>query len=480
MTPRRDAGPNDVALSDGPTAGDRRTTPFTNWSPIRCAIGVSACIAAVSIAINLTFMHQFSALGFFFLDDTLFNSDPMSMLEVLGQGTRSISIMYPELRNSIHPYLWLYFAPIIRVLAKIVIAVGASDLNEPQLRAMMGTFVIPIVAMLQSVIFGLLAFAMGLRIRHVILVSLLNVAMFSNLIFGAIPEHFAVTNLSITALLLISAISMNRRRLAGLWAWIAAGSISTGITITNVVAFAIIRAGTVLSDRSAPTVRALAASGLLSLAIGLCVLGSAHLIGVAIDGPLQRGSIRDNFVPRYFRDDTFTWHAPLRALSALGNAVAPDGSDIRTTPPTPVPTPHYAELTAPFATSPFPTYTLESAPGSLPGIGIIGIIAIVAMALGAMTMVSRPGPPRSLGLMSLALIGYNMALHMVWGDEFFIYSQHWITPALILLSGLLMAPAKIRPISEAACALIAVAVAWNNISVIVALLTAARTTAGIQ
>jgi hypothetical protein len=434
----------------------------------------------VSIAINFTLMRQFHALGFFFLDDTLFNSDPMSMLEVLGQGTRSISIMYPELRNSIHPYLWLYFAPIIRVLAKIVIAIGASDLNEPQLRAIMGTFVIPIVAMLQSFIFGLLAFALGLRIRHVILVSLLNVFMFSNLIFGAIPEHFAVTNLSITALLLMATISMNRRRLVGLWAWIVAGLISTGITITNVAAFAIIRAATVLSDRSAPIVRALATSAFLSLAIGLCVLGSAHLVGVAIDGPLQRGSVRDNFVPRYFRDDTFTWHAPLRALSALGNAVAPDESDIRTVPPTPVPTPHYAELRAPFATSPFPTYTLEPAPGDLPGIGIIGITAIVAMALGATTLVSRRGPPRALGVMSLALIGYNMVLHMIWGDEFFIYSQHWITPALILLSGLLTAPAKVRPISESALALITIAVAWNNISVIAAVLNAARATAAIQ
>jgi len=437
--------------------------------------------ALASLIVSIVLMRQFAAMGIFYLDDTLFNSDPRSMLEVLSQGKRSISILYPELRNSIHPYLWFYFGPFIRVLAKIAAVTGISQGNEVQLRAVLGTFVIPLISTAQVVAFGLLLKAMGFCIRHIVLITALNIVAFSNLIFGAIPEHFAISNLALTLLILVAVLSLRARRMARPWVWISLGLFSAGVTITNAVAFGIVHLSTALQLRFDAAIRTVARSFTLALSIALFVLLSAYALGFAIDGPLEKGSVRDDFVPRYVRGDVMVWSAPLRALAALGNALAPDRSDIRTVAPIPVPSPYDPALAPPFHESPYPIYTLEPAPGEAPGIGLLGLIAVVGMALGAGAMVARGGLWRATAFVALGLIGYNMALHLVWGDEFFVYSQHWISPSLLLIAGLLAAaPRAVRPIVEGAFVLFLIALAWNNATVIAHVIASARAAAGLM
>jgi hypothetical protein len=437
-----------------------------------------AVLSLIAFSISFMMMRQFEALGVFFLDDTLFNSDPKSILDIFSHGARSLSIAYPELRNSIHPYLWLYFGPVIRMVAKVPVLLGLTDLSEPQIRIALGLLVTPLISAIQTFFFGMLLYALNFPFRQILLLSALNVVSFSNLIFDAIPEHFALSNLAVTAMLLAAILSLRSPGWSRARVWFPFGIFSAGITITNCIVLAIVHLATTWSARPLTLFKRLSRSGALGLAVGLFVLGTAYMAGTAIDGRLERGSVRDNFVSRYVREDAASLNGLLRAASAVGNAFAPDRSDIRTVPPTPVPMPYYPELAPPFAEPPYPTFTLEPASGQRPGIGFLGVIALAAIAVGGIFMFARGGACRLAALTSAALMAFNLGLHVMWGDEFFIYSQHWMTPSLLLLSGLFLMAPNLRLVLEAGFAVFLVAVAWNNNGAVEYLLAVMRAGAG--
>jgi len=442
------------------------------------ALAALLALSLVALALRILLMRKFQALGFFYLDDTLFNSDPKSMLDVFSHGARSLSIIYPEVRNSIHPYLWFYFGPAIRLIAKLCVALHLTHLGELELRAALGVFVSPVVSALQTFLLGVVLLVMRFPLRHVLLISAFNVVTFSNLIFGSIPEHFALTSLAITIMMLIAVVSLRNPSVGRLRTWIAVGLLSVGITISNVMALGVMHALSGIFARKQPSlVRCLAVSGAFSAGVALFVLASAHFIGVAMDGPLAPGSVRDNFVERYVRADAFTWQGPGRALAAVGNAVAPSWKNVRTVAATAVPAPYDPALTVPFETSPYPTFTFEPGADSEPRIGWLGLVALIGIAGGALVLARRSRPCRLMAASSAALLALTLVSHILWGDEFFIYSQHWMAASILLLSGLLLLPQRVRPVTEAVFAVFLVAVAWNNVSVLTHLLAAARAAA---
>lgn len=445
--------------------------------PFAAMLAGLTALSVISLTISLLMMREFQSLGVFYLDDTLFNSDPRSMLDTFAHGARSTSIAYPELRNSIHPYLWLYFGPCIRLISNVAVALGLTDASELQLRIALGVFVVPLVSAVQTMVFGLLLHALGFPLRYVFLLSGLNVVAFSNLIFDAVPEHFAITNLIVTGMLTVAVLSLRFGKLHSLKVWIPLGLIGTGITITNVFFLGVAHAATSLFRRRVSVVAELGKSAILTLSVACVVLASAYALGRVIDGPLERGSVRDNFVPRYIQSDPVSWQGLLRAAAALGNAIAPDWSSVRAAPPTPVPPPYDPRLAAPFSEPPYPKYTLEPAPGSRPGMSALGILALAGMAAGALMLIQANALQRLAAVISLSLIAFNLALHVVWGDEFFLYSQHWMTPSLILLSGFLLAPPRLRRAAEGGLVIFLFAVAWNNLSVVENLLAALRVAA---
>ncbi len=458
------------------------------WAAVRLFVmgreGVLAltalfALALVALVLRILLMRKFQALGFFYLDDTLFNSDPKSMLDVFSHGARSISIIYPEVRNSIHPYLWLYFGPAIRLIAKLAVSLHLTHLSELEMRAALGVFISPMVSALQSFLLGVVLLLLRFPLRHVLLISAFNVVTFSNLIFGSIPEHFALTSLAITIMMLIAVVSLRDPHVGRLRTWIGVGLLSVGITISNVMALGVIHAFSGLFARKPmPLVKRFALSGAFAAAVGVFVLASAHFVGVAMDGPLAAGSVRDNFVERYVRSDAFTWQGPERALAAVGNAVAPDWKNVRQVAATAVPEPYDPAISVPFEVSPYPTFTFEPSVDTDAKIGWLGVIAVLGIVGGALMLARRSRPCRLVATTSAALLAATLVAHVLWGDEFFIYSQHWIVASILLLSGLLVLPPRVRPWAEAAFAAFLVAVAWNNVSVLGHLLDAAHASAG--
>src|SRR5262249_28886445 len=64
---------------------------------------------------------------------------------------------------------------------------------------------------------------------------------------------------------------------------------------------------------------------------------------------------------------------------------------------------------------------IATAPGE-PGDSAMLFAALTV--LGALGCVRAGGPLRALGVASAGVLAFHLALHSLWGDSFFLYSQH--------------------------------------------------------
>ena len=69
-------------------------------------------------------------------------------------------------------------------------------------------------------------------------------------------------------------------------------------------------------------------------------------------------------------------------------------------------------------------------------------LACLLVAGGVRSLLRREDPLRALGVGCLGVLIYNLALHLFWGDEFFLYSQHWLVPLAVILGGNLAWPGR--------------------------------------
>jgi hypothetical protein len=81
---------------------------------------------------------------------------------------------------------------------------------------------------------------------------------------------------------------------------------------------------------------------------------------------------------------------------------------------------------------------------------------------GAVACLRAGNPLRTLGAASLTLLAFNLVLHSVWGDAFFLYSQHWLVPLAVLLAGNLTWPGLTGRAFTAVYAAAGVAMFFHN------------------
>jgi hypothetical protein len=92
----------------------------------------------------------------------------------------------------------------------------------------------------------------------------------------------------------------------------------------------------------------------------------------------------------------------------------------------------------------------------------LGLAVLALLLAGAPLTFATRGPWRVLGQASLAVLGFNAALHAAWGSAPFLYSQHWHLSAVLLLAIPLAAGERHKGPRTAALALLALALAVHN------------------
>jgi hypothetical protein len=107
-------------------------------------------------------------------------------------------------------------------------------------------------------------------------------------------------------------------------------------------------------------------------------------------------------------------------------------------------------------------FTLEGFKSSSPLSSLRAILFVFILAVGTFVGFGAGGIRRAITVASVAIIGYNWILHSVWGNEFFLYSQHWLLASMFLVSQVLLFRRRYSFIFACLLALTVVAVGINN------------------
>lgn len=456
----------EVLLKNAPAPGEavRPVDLASSWV-------LSATLALLCFATHVGVMHVFAGVGVFDFNDILFEADTRDFHGSIANGMRSIRKLHPDLLNSVHPYVWFYFSPAIRLVAKSLSWSGLASVGEEEIRLAIGLYVIPAVAAGQTAAFVLLLQLMRFGTPALVVLALLNIVAFANLLYGSIPDHYAITNLGITLALLLAVGTARFPKLDRPALWVPLGLFATGITITNVVFVGLAHFFTQVFARKLDFRRAAARTALFSGLLVVFVLATGEMLGLIMDGRPAQGAVAESFVTRYLRLDMGAAIILDRAAAGLSNAIVPTVSDI-TANYEPKPNKPASEI------SKLPRFTLEPARGSLSKIHPLGIIALIGMVWGGAMMIRKGGDYGLAATISASVVTFNVILHGIWGSEYFLYSEHWITPSLVLLSGIFLAAPGMRRALMLGAAFVVLGVAVNSLAVLWHLNATLRAAAG--
>ncbi len=417
----------------------------------RVVVLLAAAFALLSFVLHYGLERRFDRLHLFDQYNVLFQADPNERLEAMSNGWGSSG------RNIAHPNLANFTGPVVRGIAFVAPASIAHD-EEAQRRSI-GLLITPFAAAVTSAALFALFLRFGLSLRLASLLTLLGVVSFSPVIFGSIPDHFA---LSVSVIVAAYHLFLTEaRECAVRWgAWFAAMFVAAGVTITNLAIIAILMLGS-MWDQGRGRVRSMLQVAGLVVAVAVLTFASSLAFSHVIRASSLDARQSTKWARAFINRDVAVRLA--RFPVALANTIAP--AEIRIGGPT--------ESYRPDDRYQF-RFTFEGAPGRPTARSLPGLIALAAMAVGAGVSVRRRGTLASLGLASTAIVGFNWVLHGAWGDEPFLYSQHWFVSVLALMA-IAVAAARSRPrLATGLVAIFVLVVAVNSARLLGAMLAILR------
>ena len=378
-----------------------------------------------------------SEAGAFDTYNILFGSDANVRLAAISHGWSSGESL-PLFPNSIHPLFQLYFAPVIRALSLVFGALGISALAGEAGREAIGLWVAPLLGGIQVALFYVICRVANANAFLAVGLTAIAATSFATALFAATPDHFALTAaLLMFGFLWLACTWSAETNAAGLRSsvlfWAVYSAVAVGVTVTNIVA-ASLQHWAAQSLRSVHWRRALpvvGGAGLLALIAALC-LGSAAYI--ATD---KRRSPSASYVKADAID---------RQGSPLGEAALMLGAALDGFTPATV---HFqlgtdASVPAALGQPQFSAVTtLAERVQRWPTIVAGTLIALAG--LGAFLWFRSGREGRTIALVCLAIVGWNVALHSVWGGpEKILFAEHWHPALLVLLAGLSRMPDRAK------------------------------------
>lgn len=411
-----DYGARDVAPDD---AADRDPPPMPEAHGRTDGLAALA-LGLLCLALQLHVAHGFAVRGALDQFDVLFDADTGSRLECMTTdrcGDRS---------SFAHPALAAFVNPPVRLAAAALQAAGVVDGEAWEARRLVALGVAPLASALQTLVVFFMLRALGLGRGVAASLTLVNALAFSHLVFGSLPESFALSGLALSLAALLAAREMNGRPVPRPL-WIAVGVFAAGITVTNFVAVALLFAATRLALRD--RVRVLLLEGVL---LGVVVASAVAMIGIA-SAPLY--DLRDVdpgggvFFTRQWLHEEGRVDRAFHLIGIFAATFAAPEIEERENPSA---LGRHSRYVTMFEVPVRPFGWLAS-PGALAMLGLL--------AAGAVGLARGPRPARFMLGASLALLAFNALLHTFWGSGLILYSQHWQIALVVLLAGLGFWPA---------------------------------------
>jgi hypothetical protein len=403
---------------------------------------VAVVLALGAFVLHLRLATRLATLGVLGEANVLFDADPAIYLTSF---TRDEDVWRWGGRSFVHPNISNIIYPLVAGMAAAIHAAEPSTRLATQ-RERVALLVCPLAAAGATAVLFVTIVALDLGIGAGILFAILSQAAFSGVLFGSIPESYALSGLGLALLFLIATRSVHRGALP--WpAWLTVGTVVTGITISNLVAVGLVAFA--VAYRAEGRWRALRRSASLVASV-LAITFATYEIGAALVRnalaftPRRTSQLSERRLPRVHR-------VLVELPAAMANTFAP---------PRPVSLP-YTEVVQPHPY--ILTYRAEAGP--VPGQSL-RTLALAAVLVFAIVGARWASPEHRVVLAAAALIiGFNWALHSSLGIEMFLYSQHWAEAALLVLSGSLAYPGRWVWTGRTVLVGVTAACVWNSVDV---------------
>ncbi len=399
-----------------------------------CGLALGLTMFALYYSLTI----RFDQLKIFEQPNILFHADPMWRIRSFSHGWGWSD------RNLVHPNLGTFFSLPIRAVAKLSVWSGIYDGSEEDLRRFLATFLVPLFAAATVTIVYFSLHLAGLRIWQSLLVALIGGCSFSQLIFGSIPDHFAIGGFCIAGGVLLS-VDMLRNEGRIRWpAWTVLGIFTVGITSTNIMWVGLLFCFSMYYVRRDWKVVLKTMVIWIFLIIPVTVL-VAEMGKRLYDQDDQIWSMSQ--LTTYKEDVNEEGIFKLASAPAtVANTFSPSNLDTTENPAAD----DYGGRSYMF--------TLENSHGIIPVLLVSALII-----LGTVGWIWEKSVFRVLGVACVLILLLNLLMHALAGSEYFSFSQHWLIPALILMAGNFRLPSRYKVVGICGLVTMAVLMILNNI-----------------
>ena len=350
--------------------------------------------------------------GYFDVYNIFFDTDSNKNLSTFahGRGIHSVSHAFLEL-----------FSVTIRSIEFAFSSLSTIS-NRLEFRELFALAISPIFSALTIVCFYKILMQLKIKTIDANIFTLIFSASFSNVIFAIIPETYAISCFLIALLVHYYLRSGQMKQSGSPLTWLIIAILLTGITITNIGIFFLIFSAHLLKNEKFDYYNTFRKASLYSISAVLLVFiyyKMSHFLFSAITGiDLKTGSVID-WIAKYVT--TSLYKAGINIINLFSASI---NAFLAASPKT----------IAPYIFSSEVWYNLLSFTRYKADYLWLSSVAILCSAFAyASKEHLKEKRWHDLYLISGLIIVFNFSLHVLFGREMFMYTQHWIIPLCLIL-----------------------------------------------
>ena len=345
--------------------------------------------------------------GYFDVYDILFDTDPNENLKSFahGWGRHAVS----------HAFLELFSIP-IRIIEFAFSSLGIIS-NRIEFRELIALSISPIFSALTLVCFFKILRQLNIKTIDANIFTLIFAASFSNVIFAIVPETYAISCFLIALLVHYYLKSGEIKQSGSSLVWFIIAILLTGITITNICIFFLIYSTHLLKHEKLGYSDAFKRATLYSISAILLVYvfyKTSHFLLAYETGP-EGGA---DWIAAYLTTSLNS------AVLNLANLFSASINAFLAALPTTALHSGCTEFTCNALS--FTRYKADY-------LWLSGVAIICSAFTYASMKYLKEKRWHDLYLIIGLIIAFNFSLHVLFGQEMFMYTQHWIIPLCLIL-----------------------------------------------
>lgn len=354
--------------------------------------------------------------GYFSVSDIFFDSDPDTNLASFAHGVG---------RNSLtHALQELIFYPIKGIEVIYQLAVDIQDVAR--LREIVALTISPLFSTLTLICFFYILRELQLDTKSAVWFTVLFAVSLNNIVFAIIPESYAVSGFLIAALIYYQLRLANLGQGGHPLVWGVLAVCLAGVTVTNIAIFCLVYFVHLFRIQGFNYFKAALIAGgysLGALIIMVALYKVSHWGDTATD-------VRSDWINGAGNVATFVISSLWQVKSNLINLFAASVNALVGFNPN-----VFLNQCSPETVCNAVSVTRRT-DSDLIWLGVVAALSIAMIGLSVKPLTDQRW--HNLYFVSIPIIAFNFLLHSLFGQEMFLYIQHWILPLLLLLVPILV------------------------------------------